>query len=36
VRLELVPASVTWWRWPQFIAAEWVKLTVAETTRRGC
>lgn len=36
VRLELVPASVTWWRWPQFIAAEWAKLAVAVTTRRGC
>ena len=35
-RLELVPASVTWWRWPQFVALEWAKLAVAETTRRGC
>jgi uncharacterized SAM-binding protein YcdF (DUF218 family) len=35
-RLELVPAPVTWWRWPQFVALEWVKLAVAETTRRGC
>jgi hypothetical protein len=35
-RLELVPAAVTWWRWPQFIALEWVKLAAAETTRRGC
>jgi uncharacterized SAM-binding protein YcdF (DUF218 family) len=36
VRLELVPAPVTWWRWPQVVAAEWVKLAVALTTRRGC
>jgi uncharacterized SAM-binding protein YcdF (DUF218 family) len=36
VRLELVPAEVTWWRWPQFVAAEWAKLAVAETTRRSC
>ena len=35
-RLELVPAPVTWWRWPQFVATEWAKLAVAETTRRGC
>jgi len=35
-RLELVPAPVTWWRWPQVIAGEWLKLAVAETTRRGC
>jgi uncharacterized SAM-binding protein YcdF (DUF218 family) len=36
VRLELVPAHVTWWAWPQSIASEWAKLAVAETTRRGC
>jgi uncharacterized SAM-binding protein YcdF (DUF218 family) len=35
-RLELVPADVTWWRWPQFVALEWAKLALAETTRRGC
>jgi uncharacterized SAM-binding protein YcdF (DUF218 family) len=36
VRLELVPAHVTWWRWPIAIASEWAKLAVAETARRGC
>jgi uncharacterized SAM-binding protein YcdF (DUF218 family) len=36
VRLELVPAPVTWWRWPQFVALEWAKLALAETVRRGC
>jgi hypothetical protein len=35
-QLELVPADVTWWRWPQSIATEWAKLAVAETTRRSC
>jgi len=35
-KLELVPAPVTWWRWPQFVALEWVKLALAETTRRSC
>jgi uncharacterized SAM-binding protein YcdF (DUF218 family) len=35
-RLELVPAHVTWWRWPVAIATEWAKLAVAETARRGC
>jgi uncharacterized SAM-binding protein YcdF (DUF218 family) len=35
-RLELVPASVTWWTWPLAIGSEWAKLAVAETTRRGC
>jgi uncharacterized SAM-binding protein YcdF (DUF218 family) len=36
VRLELVPAHVTWWTWPKSIATEWAKLAVAETTRRSC
>jgi uncharacterized SAM-binding protein YcdF (DUF218 family) len=36
VRLELVPASVSWWRWPEAAASEWAKLAVALTTRRGC
>jgi uncharacterized SAM-binding protein YcdF (DUF218 family) len=36
VRLELVPAAVTWWRWPIAVASEWAKLVVAETSRRGC
>jgi hypothetical protein len=35
-RLELVPAHVKWWTWPQAIATEWAKLVVAETTRRSC
>ncbi|MGZ4352638.1 MAG: YdcF family protein [Gaiellaceae bacterium] len=35
-RVELVPAPVTWWLWPYDVAAEWAKLLVAETARRGC
>lgn len=35
-RLELVPAPVTWWKWPEAIASEWTKLAVALTTRRRC
>jgi hypothetical protein len=35
-RLELVPAHVTWWRWPVSVVSEWVKLGAALTTRRGC
>ena len=36
VRLELVPAPVTWWRWPEVFVTETAKLAVALTTRRGC
>lgn len=36
VRLELVPAAVTWWRWPEAVVFEWTKLAAAVTTRRGC
>jgi hypothetical protein len=35
-RLELVPAKVAWWRWPEFVVTEWAKTAVALTTRRGC
>jgi hypothetical protein len=35
-RLQLVPAPVTWWKWPEATASEWAKLAVALTTRRGC
>lgn len=35
-RLQLVPAHVTWWKWPEAVASEWAKLAVALTTRRGC
>jgi len=36
VRLELVPAPVTWWRWPIALVSESAKLAVAATARRGC
>jgi uncharacterized SAM-binding protein YcdF (DUF218 family) len=36
VRLQLVPAPVTWWTWPIAIFSEWAKLAVAETLRRSC
>jgi uncharacterized SAM-binding protein YcdF (DUF218 family) len=36
VRLELVPAPVTWWQWPIAAASESAKLAVAVAARRGC
>lgn len=35
-RLELVATPVQWWLWPYDVLAEWAKLAVAETVRRGC
>ena len=35
-RLELVPAPVTWWRWPIAAVSETAKLAVALSARRDC
>lgn len=35
-RVELVPTPVEWYLWPYDVLAEWAKLAVAETFRRGC
>ena len=35
-RIELVSTPVEWYLWPYDVLAEWAKLAVAETVRRGC